>query len=269
MMPRNIANFDAYKPINVSVIMATHSTAVVMGASSGLGAAVARLLAARGWRVGIAARRADALERIKEEFAPGQIEAEVIDVNSTDAPLRLNALITRLGGGIDLYFHSSGVGKQNQRLDAEVELATVETNVTGFTRMVTAVFNRMASSGRPGHIAVISSVAGTKGLGAAPSYSASKAFDSCYIQALEHLARMRRLPISFTDVRPGFVATPLLNGAPYPMLMDCGHAARCIVRAVLARRHVAVVDWRWRVLVAVWRRVPRWLWRRLRISAAD
>ena len=267
MMPRNIANFDAYKPIKVSVIMTTHSTAVVMGASSGLGAAVARLLAARGWRVGIAARRAEALERIRAEFATGQIEAEVIDVNSTDAPLRLNELIDRLGG-IDLYFHSSGVGRHNQQLDAAVELATVETNVTGFTRMVTAAFNRMASGGRPGHIAVISSVAGTKGLGVAPSYSASKAFDSCYIQALEQLARMRRLPISFTDVRPGFVATPLLNGAPYPMLMDCGHAARCIVRAVLARRHVAVVDWRWRVLVAVWRRVPRWLWRRIRFGVA-
>ena len=87
MMPRNIANFDAYKPIKVSVIMTTHSTAVVMGASSGLGAAVARLLAARGWRVGIAARRAEELERIRAEFATGQIEAEVIDVNSTDAQI--------------------------------------------------------------------------------------------------------------------------------------------------------------------------------------
>ena len=248
--------------------MTTHSTAVVMGASSGLGAAVARLLAARGWRVGIAARRAQALERVKSEFAPGQIEAEVIDVNDPSAPLRLNALIDRLGG-IDLYFHSSGVGWQNQQLDAAVELSTVETNVAGFTRMVTAAFNRMAQDGRPGHIAVISSVAGTKGLGPAPAYSASKAFDSCYIQALEQLARMRRLPISFTDVRPGFVATPLLNGAPYPMLMDCGHAARCIVGAVLARRHVAVVDWRWSVLVALWRSMPRWLWRRLKISAAE
>lgn len=245
----------------------TQKTAVVMGASSGLGAAVARLLAAQGWRVGIAARRAQALEQIKGEFAPGQIETEVIDVTDAGAPLRLGELIDRLGG-IDLYFHASGVGWQNPQLDAAVELSTVETNVTGFTRMVTAAFNRMAASGRPGHIAVISSVAGTKGLGPAPSYSASKAFDSCYIQALEQLARTRRLPITFTDVRPGFVATPLLGGAPYPMLMDCDYAARRIVHAVLARRHVAVVDWRWRVLVAVWRRVPRWLWRRIRFGVA-
>lgn len=245
----------------------TQKTAVVMGASSGLGAAVARLLAAQGWRVGIAARRAEALAQIKGEFAPGQIETEVIDVTDTCAPLRLGELIDRLGG-VDLYFHASGVGRQNQQLDTAVELSTVETNVTGFTRMVTAAFNRMAASGHPGHIAVISSVAGTKGLGPAPSYSASKAFDSCYIQALEQLAHMRRLPITFTDVRPGFVATPLLGGVPYPMLMDCDYAARRIVRAVLARRHVAVVDWRWLALVAVWRHVPRWVWRRIRLSAS-
>lgn len=235
--------------------------AIVVGASSGLGAGVAATLASMGWRVGIAARRGDALEAISARFEQGQVITAVIDVNRENAPERLRGLIERLGG-VDLYFHASGMGKRNPGLEMGVELDTVTTNVVGFTRMVGAAFNYMAENGG-GQIAVVSSVAGTKGLGFAPSYSASKAFDSCYVQALEQLAVMRSLPITFTDVRPGFVSTPLLSGSRYPMLMGCDYAVKCIVKAVLAGRHVAVVDWRWRLLVAVWRRVPRWLWRRL------
>ena len=84
-----------------------------------------------------------------------------------------------------------------------------------------------------------------------------------YLQALEQQSAMRRLGITFTDVRPGFVDTALLGGDHYPMLMDCKTTAAAIVNAILAHKHVRVIDWRWRLLTALWRRVPRWLWRRL------
>ena len=117
-----------------------------------------------------------------------------------------------------------------------------------------------------GHIAVISSIAGTKGLGPAPSYSATKAMQNTYIEALEQLSNARRLNIRFTDIRPGFVDTDLLNdGNRYPLLLSKEKVARDIVRSIEKRRHVRVIDWRWRCITWFWRRIPRCLWRRLKL----
>lgn len=247
--------------------MSFERRAIVMGASSGMGRAVAQLLLAQRWHVGLAARRGEALEQLREQY-PQHATTAVIDVTDTNAGNQLLSLVERMGG-IDLYFHASGIGKQNPNVDPEVELATVATNGTGFTRMVDTIFGYMAAHGG-GHIAAITSIAGTKGLGAAPAYSATKAFQNTYLQALEQLSNMRRLGISFTDIRPGFVATALLaDEHHYPMLMDTEATARRIVKAVLAKKHVAVVDWRYRCLVALWRRVPRCVWRHLPIHTKD
>ena len=228
--------------------------AIVIGASSGIGLEVAQLLKGEGWTVGVAARR---VERLSDfEFAA------CIDVNAEDAGVQLLSLIDRVGG-MDLYFHASGIGHQNRMLHEDIELRTVTTNGLGFTRMVGTAFRYMADHGG-GHIAVISSIAGTKGLGPAPSYSATKAFQNTYIQSLEQLANARHLDIRFTDIRPGFVATDLLNdGNHYPLLLDKTAVARDIVCSIRKHRHVRVVDWRWRIITAFWRRIPRFVWRRL------
>lgn len=232
--------------------------AVVMGASSGLGREVALALLKKGWRVGVAARRREPLEELKKDF-PLQVEVAEIDVVENCASTELLALVKRLGG-MDLYFHSSGVGKQNPMLEEDVELSTVETNAMGFTRMVGAAFRYMAAHGG-GQIAVISSIAGTRGLGPAPSYSATKALQAHYIEALEQLSQNRQLGITFTDIRPGFVDTMLLKDTHYPMLMRPDRVARAIVKAIERHRHVVIIDWRYWLLVMFWRLVPRWLWR--------
>ena len=113
-------------------------------------------------------------------------------------------------GGMDLFLLSSGIGFQNTNLNMEVELNTAYTNVEGFIRMVDTAFIYFRKSGG-GHLAVISSIAGTKGLGVAPAYSATKRFQNTYIDALEQLSYLQKLNIRFTDIRPGFVATDLLN----------------------------------------------------------
>lgn len=238
--------------------------AIVIGASSGIGREVCNILLADGWRTGIAARRKELLEEIRAAY-PGQVEVARIDVTDSTAPRSLLALADVLGG-VDLFVYSSGIGRQNQNLETSVEMDTARVNVMGFTAMVDTMFNYMATRSG-GHIAVISSIAGTKGLGAASAYSATKAYQNIYIQALEQLSHMRRLNISFTDIRPGFVDTDLLAGSGrYPMLMDKLTVACSIVRAIYARRHVHVVDRRYRLLVAAWRLIPDWLWRRLNIS---
>ena len=237
--------------------------AIVMGASSGIGFEVAKLLLDKGWKLGLAARRTEPMEEMRKVY-PEQVVVKSIDVTRCDASELLMELIETLDG-VQLYLHVAGIGKQNRQLEPTVEARTVATNVAGFTCMVDTVFGYMATNGG-GHIAVISSVAGTKGLGPAPSYSASKAYQSTYIQALEQLSNSRKLNISFTDIRPGFVDTNLLTGDSYPMLMQKGPVARQVVRAIERKRHICIIDWRYRALVFLWRRLPNWLWRRFRLQ---
>ena len=235
---------------------------VILGATSGLGNEVARLCIAAGWRVGAAGRNAEALSRLKA-LAPEQVETAEIDITHEDAPQRLAGLIDHLGG-MEIYFHASGIGKRNTDLQPDIELATLRTNGEGFVRMVTAAFDWFRNHGG-GHIAIISSVAGTRGLGSAPAYSATKRLQSTYVDALAQLSHMEGLGIRFTDIRPGFVATPLLAGDDYPLLMRPEPVARRIFRAIRRRRRRVVIDRRYAMLVFLWRLIPAWLWERLPI----
>ena len=248
--------------------------AVVIGASSGIGLEVAKQLQREGWTLGVAARRVELLQTI------GDVVWEQIDVTAEDAPERLHRLIDKLGG-MDLFFYASGIGKQNRELSPDIEMSTVTTNGLGFTRMIGEAYRYFAERQAAasllatdsdekgigwGHIAAITSIAGTKGLGPAPSYSATKAMQNVYLQALEQQARARKLNIRFTDIRPGFVDTALLSGDfRYPMMLKPEKVARDIVHAINRKRHIRVIDWKYRLLTAVWRRIPRFVWRRLRL----
>ncbi len=219
---------------------------------------VARLLLQEGWTLGVAARRVELLQTI------GAAEVEQMDVTADDATARLRSLIERVGG-MDLFFYASGIGKQNRELREDIELSTMTTNGLGFTRMIGEAYRYFAEQGH-GHIAAITSIAGTKGLGPAPSYSATKAMQNVYLQALEQQANARKLDIRFTDIRPGFVDTALLSGDfHYPMMLKPDKVAREIVRAINARRHVRVIDWRYRLLTMLWRRIPRCVWRKIKL----
>ena len=236
---------------------------IIIGASSGMGLEVAKLLLAEGCRLGIAARREDRLQVLKQ-LAPDRVEVQAIDVTADDAALRLRSLIDRLGG-MDLFFYVSGIGKQNRTFTPDIELDTVNTNGMGFTRMVGEAYRYFAERGE-GHIAAITSIAGTKGLGPAPSYSATKAMQNVYLQALEQQANARGLKIRFTDIRPGFVDTDLLKGDfHYPMMLKPEKVARQIVKAIKNKRHIKVIDWRYALMTAFWRRIPRPLWRHLKL----
>ena len=279
-----------------------------MGATSGIGQEVARLLAANGYEVGIAGRREERLVQMAQA-TPGIVTYRQIDVTKEDAPAELYKLIEELGG-MDLYFHSSGIGWENVALDADKELKTVETNGVGFVRMVSAAYNwfaeqradeakqraegdeqradeakqraegdeqkadeakqraegaeqRASDKELKARIACITSIARTRGLGAAPAYSATKRMQAHYLECLSQQARMRHLNIGITDIRPGFVATDLIAGSHFPLQLKAEDVARTIVRAIEQGREVVTIDWRYRLLVAAWQLIPRWLWVRL------
>ena len=236
---------------------------IIIGASSGMGLEVAKLLLAEGHHLGVAARREDRLQALKQ-LAPDRVETATIDVTAENALARLRELIDRMGG-MDLFFYSSGIGKQNRTLTPDIELNTVNTNGMGFTRMIGEAYRYFAEQGK-GHIAAITSIAGTKGLGPAPSYSATKAFQNVYLQSLEQQANARGLNIRFTDIRPGFVNTDLLNdNFNYPMMLKPEKAARQIVRALKNKRHIQVIDWKYAILTPLWRLLPNPFWRHLKL----
>lgn len=235
---------------------------VIMGASSGIGLASARILLRSGMRLGLASRRTEELARLADEF-PGQVEYASIDICSPDAPAALYALIDALGG-MDVYFHVAGIGYDNPTLDPEREAKIVNTNATAFARMVSAAYRWMRDAGVRGQIAAVTSVAGTNGIGNMSAYSASKKFAQTYLVAMRQLALIDKSGVDFTDIRPGWTTTALLKeGKQYPLQMTLDHVVPLILSAINHRRRVAVIDWRWAIVVALWRLVPNCLWVRM------
>lgn len=240
---------------------------IIIGASSGLGRRIAMDYARSGWLVGVAARREQRLRQMADE-CDGDMVYAAIDVTSPDAVTRLSQLI-ELRGGMDVLLYCAGVGYQDPDIDPEILQSTLSTNVDGFSRIMVAAYKYFKHADTPGRgrIAVITSVAATKGLGLSAAYSSSKRYEQTFIDALEQLAFTQRVNVDFTDIRPGFIRTDLLDGnRTYPMEMTVDHAAPLIEKAIDHGRRVAYIDWRWGLIVFFWRMIPRCVWKRISLN---
>lgn len=243
--------------------------AIIIGATSGLGREIAVRLVRKGWLIGVSGRRREALESLQTELGSGSVHISSMDVTRPEATAALDGLIEKTGAP-DLLFYAAGVGYQNRELDEEKEIRTVKTNCEGMVRIVDHFLNYVRShpdiytSEHKAHIAIITSVAGTAGLGTAPAYSATKRMQQTYISSLVQLSMMEKTPAQFTDIRPGFVQTPILNpDKKYPMAMSTERAACHIVRALEKKKRICTFDWRFCLIVLGWRLIPRWLWERI------
>lgn len=235
---------------------------IIVGASSGIGMALARALASRRVRIGVAARKTEPLRQLQEEF-PAYVEFVDIDITRPEAVDRFHLLIERTGG-MDYYVHVAGIGFENPELDPEREVEMLNTNVCGFARMTSAAYRWFRDHGVRGHIAALTSVAGTNGIGRMSAYSSSKKFDQTYLVALEQLSNSEKAGVTFTDIRPGWVRTPLLGDRKgYPMEMTVDRVLPRIIRAIVRKERVAIIDARWHTLVALWRLLPDALWTRI------
>lgn len=243
---------------------------IIIGATSGIGRAVVERLANEGVRIGIAGRREERLKELQQRFGAKCVSYRVMDVTEASATEALDELIAEVGAPDALLF-ASGIGKQNPTLDEAMELRTVETNCMGMVRIVDHFINYVKrtpayNKEHKAHIAVITSVAGTMGMGPAPAYSATKSMQSAYLVALAQHARMENIPITVGDIRPGFVATEILNPEKrYPMIMSVERAAMFVARSLRRHERITIFDWRYRLLVGFWRCIPRCVWERLTI----
>lgn len=130
---------------------------LIMGASSGIGHAVADAFASRGVKVGLAARHTTKLKELKEKY-PDFVEYESIDITHADAPKKMEALIEKMGG-MEIYFHVSGIGYDNPNFDPQREVEIINTNACGFARMTSAAYSYFRSRKKCGQIVALTSVA--------------------------------------------------------------------------------------------------------------
>lgn len=248
----------------------TFRTAFITGASSGIGAALATRLAAHGVEVALAARRAPELEALAAEIsrAGGRARVFVLDVSDPAAVERTLHAADDALGGIDLVVANAGVGQQ--RWAGKLTFAdcapTIDVNVTGAVATLVALLPRMVERGR-GHLCGISSLAQYRGMPRSAAYSASKAFLSTFLEGLR--VDLRSTPVRVTDVRPGFVKTPILDGAdhPIPFLVEVDRAAEIIHRALDAEDAVVAFPWQLATLVRSSRILPPAIWDRVATRA--
>jgi len=236
-------------------------TAVIIGASSGIGEALAQQLNRDGWRLGLLGRRLDRLEALRESLAPGTLVRR-IDVTQEDAASIVDNLLDELGG-VDLVVISAGAGHNNRDLNAELDVETVTVNVLGFMAMARVAVRHFLNR-RRGHLVGISSIAALRGSGAGAAYAASKAFQSVYLDGLRDLARQSGCPITITEIQPGAVDTAMLKTErPLPAIVrrlfvaSPAVAAAQIITAIRKRAKHAYVTRRYALVALVLKLLPR------------
>jgi short-subunit dehydrogenase len=234
-------------------------TAVVVGASSGIGRALARELAEGGYEVGLAARRLSELESLGDSL-PTKSYVARMDVSNPDAARdRMDRLADAMGG-VDLVVLSAGVGFENRELAWDPERDTVDVNVRGFVALATWAMDHFESRGA-GHLVGISSVAEFFGNPVAPAYNASKSFVSRYLDGLRARAVAADADVTVTDVIPGFVDTEMAMGETFWMASPETAAAQ-IHAAIRAGRSRVYVTRRWRLVALLVRLLPEFVTRR-------
>jgi short-subunit dehydrogenase len=233
--------------------------AIIVGASSGIGRALAIEYANAGYRVGVTARRGELLQQLCEALPAGAV-FRAFDIAEPDRAIpQLRDLVAEMGD-VEVFVISAAIGNNNPSLEWAKEHDTLSINVLGAAAMINVAVEHLQVRGG-GHLVGLSSIAGIRGIGRAPAYAASKAFLSNYLHGLRYRFMRLGVPIVVTDVQPGFVDTRLA-GARFWMASP-EQAARQIIAAVRRGRTHVYVTKRWRLIAWLIRVVPDAVWGRV------
>jgi short-subunit dehydrogenase len=233
---------------------------IIIGASSGIGYELAVQLAAKGYQLGLVARRIEKLEQLSSVL-PGEHFIMQSDVSEAEqAQEQLTELINKMGD-VELIILNSGVGHQEKKLDWAVEREMIEVNIRGFAALTVVAMNYFRERGN-GHLVGISSVAAHMSGGMAPTYAATKAFVSSYFNGMRSRAEYSKLPITVTTVEPGFVDTPMVQGRPI-WTASVEKAVSQLVKGIINKKGHIYITKRWRYVAWLLNIMPKWLMRRL------
>jgi short-subunit dehydrogenase len=261
-MPEPIISIPPATPLN------PRKRAILVGASSGIGAALARRLAREGYTVACLARRADLLQSLCAEINQASDETRAVpythDVtNYKVIPQLFKDIITDFGG-LDLFIFCAGISLPTglEHYDFEKDCAVTEANYIGALAWLNPVAELFQSL-KKGQIVGISSVAGERGRVGNPSYNASKAALSCYLESLRN--RLTRLGVNVLTVKPGFVQTDMVKGAQNLFwVVSPEQAAEDVWKGIRKRKQDIYIPARWRLVMLIIRNIPSVIFRRMK-----
>lgn len=234
----------------------------ITGASSGLGAALARHYGQQGAILGLCGRRQDALE----EIAAGlNAHCFIADVRDAETMQNAASRFIESSGVPDIVIGCAGISVgtlTEEKADIPVFQAVMDANVMGLVHTFHPFIDPMKIKGS-GVLCGIASVAGVRGLPGGGAYSASKAAARAYLESLR--LELKSSGIDVVAVSPGYIETPMTQVNPYPMpfKMSADTAARKVARLIEKRRPESVIPWQMGIVASVMRFMPRWLYDRL------
>jgi short-subunit dehydrogenase len=235
--------------------------AIIIGASSGIGMQLAKIMAKDGYCIGLTGRRTELLHKLQEEL-PCKTYSRYMDIaDMVESMKTLHELIDEMGG-VDIIFISSGIGYTNYELNWELEQETINTNVSGVTAIVNAAMQYFIKR-KSGHLAVMTSVAALRGSFECPAYNASKAFISNYIEGMRCKVKKLNLGISITDIKAGFIDTAMAQGDGLFWVMPLEKATRQIYKALVRKKDDVYITKRWRLIGFILKIMPKSLYYKL------
>ena len=242
-----------------------YTRAIVVGASSGIGEALARQLAASGCRVALVARRKTELDAIVAQIndvAPGKAIAYVHDVTHYHEAAPLFSNIVEELGGLDLIVYAAGIMprlKPND-YDLDQDLAIIDTNLSGAIAWLNPAADRFGRT-KSGTIIGISSVAGDRGRRGNVVYGATKTALNSYLESLRNRISVKGALV--VTVKPGPVSTPMTEGLKMPFMIPVEQAAAEILQAARSGVEVVYVPAKWKLIMTVVRAVPSFIFRHM------
>lgn len=235
--------------------------AIIIGASSGIGRELAKVLSRNKYIVGVMARRVQLLDELRNEVE-GTLFVQKIDVADVESAMDTLVKFINKMDGADLIVISAGTGDINNDLDWSLENETIKTNVNGFAALANVAMHHFTENGS-GHLVGISSIAALRGGRESPAYNASKAFESNYLEGLRQKVRKSGLPITITDIKPGFVNTAMAKGDGIFWAAEPENAARQIYHVIKRRKSSAYITRRWVLVAWLIKLLPDFIYERL------
>ena len=235
--------------------------AIIIGASSGVGMQLAKLIAEDGFEIGLTGRRTELLNKLASELSC-KTYTKYMDIADTQEAMKtLSDLIEEMGG-LDLIFISSGIGHINYDLDQHLEQDTINTNVSGVTAIINTAMKYFLTK-KSGHLAVMSSIASLRGSAESPAYNASKAYLSNYLEGMYCLVKKQKLGITITDIKAGLIDTAMAKGDGLFWVMPLEKAVKQIYKALKKKKSEVYITKRWGLIAFISKIIPKSLYWRL------
>lgn len=228
--------------------------AIIIGGTSGIGYGLANTLLANNYKVAITGVQKNIIEDLNKKKRE-HLKITYLDCKEKDASNAIPNLIEWLGG-LDLLVFSAGIGNLNKDLGYTVENEANLLNILGFTEITDWSYRYFLKQGY-GHYVAISSLSGIFGSRVAPAYHAAKAYQINYLEGLCQKANKSGKPIYITDVRPGFVDTPITEGKKTFWSSSTEKAGKQIFSLIRRKKSVGYISRRWGIIACFIKIVPR------------